>query len=67
MVWPYLADLDLIWDIQAVYSDYVYQPTVQRNPPCAGPDRWLYVNVVVKRSQVLAPIFPEPLDGAAAA
>lgn len=50
LAWPYLADMDLIWDIQAVYSDYMFRPYVVRNPPCSGPDRWMYVNVVLKRS-----------------
>lgn len=67
LAWPYLANLDLIWDISYVFSQYFYQPTVIPNPPCQGPDRWFYINVVLKRSQVFVPLTPPDTQGTAAA
>ena len=58
--WPYLTDLQLIWDIVECTTAFWFQPFVSPFAPRPGPDPWIYVNVVMAQCSIAVPLPPAP-------
>jgi len=54
--WPYLANLDLVWDISEVSTKYWWQDYVSPFKPSLYPDQWMYVNVLMTKPVVRVPL-----------
>jgi hypothetical protein len=53
LYWPYLLDMKFVWDVIEVYSHFAFVDWVMRNPPPSAPQRWMFVNVLLSRGQLL--------------
>ena len=60
LLWPFLADLQLVFDIVAVFSQFAHLDFVHRNMPCTHNSRWMFVNVILPRGKLIV-VSPSPL------
>ncbi|KAK9808775.1 hypothetical protein WJX72_003363 [[Myrmecia] bisecta] len=54
--WPYVLQLDLIWDIVQTYTHCICVPWVLPWPQMAGPGNWMYINVILEDSELMLPL-----------
>jgi hypothetical protein len=54
--WPYLLQLDVVWEVAEVFSRFFCVPGAPPHPPARGPSQWMYINVVLHCSELFLPL-----------
>ncbi|KAL3144165.1 hypothetical protein ABBQ32_003949 [Trebouxia sp. C0010 RCD-2024] len=60
--WPYVTQMDFVWDLANAYKHYFVQDWVLPFPQDMGPNNWFYINVVLDNSELFIPL-PDQSNG----